>query len=535
MRGDIMFQIEKFYEYRENNRYEVKKAKGGLPQSLWETYSSFANSNGGVIILGVQENKDGSWHPTGLENSSKLLKEFWDVLNNRQKVNKSLLRDDDIEMYEQDGNIIMVIYVPKAGRDERPIYINGDMFQGTYRRNYEGDYRCTKDEVKAMLRDQPEETMDMKILDDFDIDVLNDETIKAYRNRHILLSEHHPWEKLEKYEYLERIGAIAVSRNDKQLHPTAAGLLMFGEEYCIVREFPEYFLDYQELLDPTIRWTDRMHSSSGDWTGNLFDFYFRVYQKLVKDIKVPFQLDHGTRIDDTMVHKAIREALANCIINTDYYGKRGIVIKKNSEQITMENPGDIRTGKQQMMRGGISDPRNKLLMKMFNLIKVGERAGSGVPDIFQVWENEDFNMPIIEEQFHPNRTIVTLPLSKRKVTIKNDDKKVTIKCDDNDRKSVFMDENTMIVKEVDVQYHVLEEKSDDKKVTIKKDITSKTQAYQQAILDYMELGLEYRLIEFCELLALKETRVKVLMKALIEAGRIETVGANRNRRYKRIS
>lgn len=323
-----MFQIEKFYEYRENNRYEVKKAKGGLPQSLWETYSSFANSNGGVIILGVKENKDGTWNPTGLCDASKLLKEFWDMLNNRQKVSINLLRDDDIEIYEQEGNIIMVIYIPKAGRDERPVYINGDMFQGTYRRNYERDYRCTKDEIMAMLRDQPEETSDMKVLDDFEICDLNDETIKAYRNRHMLLSSHHPWENLEKIDYLERIGAIAVSRNDKKLHPTAAGLLMFGEEYLIVKEFPEYFLDYQELLDPSIRWTDRLHSNSGDWTGNLFDFYFRVYHKLVKDIKIPFQMMYGNRIDDTPMHKAIREALANCMINTDYYGKRGIVIKK---------------------------------------------------------------------------------------------------------------------------------------------------------------------------------------------------------------
>ena len=84
---------------------------------------------------------------------------------------------------------------------------------------------------------------------------------------------------------------------------------MFGEEYCIVREFPEYFLDYQELLDPTIRWTDRMHSNSGDWTGNLFDFYFRVYHKLTKDVKVPFQIEHGNRIDDTMVHKAYKRSV----------------------------------------------------------------------------------------------------------------------------------------------------------------------------------------------------------------------------------
>ena len=55
---------------------------------------------------------------------------------------------------------------------------------------------------------------------------------------------------------------------------------MFGEEYRIIREFPEYFLDYREMMDPAIRWTDRIQSNSGDWTGNLFDFYFRTYNRL---------------------------------------------------------------------------------------------------------------------------------------------------------------------------------------------------------------------------------------------------------------
>ena len=57
-----------------------------------------------------------------------------------------------------------------------------------------------------------------------------------------------------------------------KIHPTIAGLLMFGDEYNIVRELPEYFLDYREMLDPTTRWTDRVQSSSGDWTGNIQDF-----------------------------------------------------------------------------------------------------------------------------------------------------------------------------------------------------------------------------------------------------------------------
>ena len=67
---------------------------------------------------------------------------------------------------------------------------------------------------------------------------------------------------------------------DGNKHPTSAGLLMFGNEYDIVREYNTYFLDYQEQYDAATRWTDRVISSSGDWSGNVYDFYFRVYNKL---------------------------------------------------------------------------------------------------------------------------------------------------------------------------------------------------------------------------------------------------------------
>lgn len=67
-----------------------------------------------------------------------------------------------------------------------------------------------------------------------------------------------------------------------------------------------------------------------------------------------------------------------------------------------------------MKLGGESDPRNKALMKMFNLIDIGERAGSGVPELFTVWEQEGWEEPQIEEQLDSvERTIVTLSFKKK--------------------------------------------------------------------------------------------------------------------------
>ena len=411
----IGFELNYFDKYREGNRLEVKKANGGLPNSLWDTYSSFSNCNGGMIILGVKEREDGSWYTTHLQNRDKLLKDFWDTINNHTKVSVNLLTEENVDTYEVDGDVIITIYVPRAERENKPVYINDNLLKGTFRRDHEGDYHCSEAEVRGMLRDQADRSVDNKILTNMDMSVLCQETIKDFRSRHKVVNENHVWHKLEDMEYLERIGAAQIFDGDGKLHPTVAGLLMFGEEYKIRYEFPEYFLDYREMLDPTIRWTDRLESSSGEWSGNLIDFFFQMERKLLRDLKKPFKLEGFTRIDETSVHKAVREALANCIANADFNFPRGIVIKKDLDSLVIENPGSIITGKTQMLKGGISEPRNKAIMKMFNLIRVGERAGSGVPDIFSTWENEGWVEPVIEEQYKPDRTILKLSFIEKEV------------------------------------------------------------------------------------------------------------------------
>ena len=91
------------------------------------------------------------------------------------------------------------------------------------------------------------------------------------------------------------------------------------------------------------------------------DFHFRVYNKIIKDIKVPFKMVGGERIDDTPVYKALREALANCLINADYHGLRGVVIRKELDKLILANPGYVRTGKNRCVLVVNPIPETRLL------------------------------------------------------------------------------------------------------------------------------------------------------------------------------
>ena len=482
-----MIDFSKIEQYRENNRIEAKKALGGLPRSVWETYSAFANTYGGIILLGVEELADKSFCTVDLPAPEKLIKEFWDIVNNPNKTSVNVLSSKDVFVQEVDGDHIVVINVPRAERSYKPVYVDGNPLN-TYRRNGEGDYRCTREEYQAMVRDASVKTQDMLVLDEMDVDVFNQESVRSYRQRMRLSRPGHVWEALEDEDFLLKLGAVGIGSDGKK-HPTSAGLLMFGNEYEIVREFNAYFLDYQEQYDADTRWTDRIISSSGDWSGNVYDFYFRVYNKLIQDIKVPFKMEGGVRVDDTAVHQALREALANCLVNADYYGRQGLVIIKKRDAITMANPGGFRIEIDAAKSGGVSDPRNGTMLKMFNLIDIGERAGSGIPNIFRVWRERGWAAPEITEQLAPEGTLLTLLFSKKSY------KKATIK-------------------------------SGDKKVTIK------SARQKEEIIAYLTDHVSAKSSDIAELLGVKSTRAKKLLSELIAEETVVAEGGNRNRTYR---
>lgn len=518
---------------KENYHVEVKSAQYSLPNSIWETYSAFSNTDGGQIILGISENKKTKeLVVTGIDEPEIVKKQFWDAINNPQKISNNTLSDSDFnEIKLEDGKVIFVIHVPKARLELRPIYINDDIIKGSFKRNHEGDYHLTKEEISSMLRDASPYSYDSKVIDELPVSVLSDKTIEFFRNYHSAHRPNHPWLKLSKEEYLVMIGALAYSDKDGLVHPTMAGLLMFSQEPVITRIFPEYFLDYRENLDPQkVRWTDRIQSVSGVWSGNVFDFFLLVNNKLVMDFKLPFKLEGMVRVDNTSLHDATREAFVNCLSNADYFGRCGVVIKKNIDSIVFENPGSIRVGKKQMLQGGLSDTRNKNIMKMFNLLGYGEKAESGIPFIIQAVKEYNLPMPQVDENRELDRTSFTIFLNQ---TTTNDVKYLSKA---NDDAECFKDnaENILVNAETDTddaeKTYISAEELHETESGIEPYAKGR-QIKKKQILDYLKTSGSSSSKDIAKIAGISLRRTQELLKEMVGEGIIKSEGIHPNYKY----
>jgi ATP-dependent DNA helicase RecG len=388
-----------------------RDGRGEIPTSIWETYSAMANTSGGDIYLGIEETVDHRFICRGITDIQKVKKTFWDTLHGN-KVNKNILNDNDVQTMEAGGMNILHIHVRKARRQDRPIYIGTNPMGNTYVRRHEGDYRADDETVKRMLAEAIEDSRDDRILELFWIEDLEQDTLKAYRNRFSALKPDHPWINLPMEEFLLKIGALGKDRQTGKQGVRLAGLLMFGRYDTIKEQFPYYMIDYQERPEPKTeaRWIDRI-IPDGTWSGNLFDFHQKVIRKLTSDLKIPFRLQSEIRIDDTLVHQALREALTNALIHADYSGRVSVLIVKRPDMFGFRNPGTMRVTIEQALAGGLSDCRNHRLQDFFRYAGLGEHAGSGVPGILQSWRSQHWRMPLLYEDREIEQTLLELRMS----------------------------------------------------------------------------------------------------------------------------
>ena len=101
---------------------EYKSAQEGLPKSFWETYSAFANTNGGVIILGFDERNDNN-PVIGVKNPQKMYNQLLNEVSNPQRVSFNLLTDKDVLINPIKGsdNSLIIVNVREAPYSAKPL------------------------------------------------------------------------------------------------------------------------------------------------------------------------------------------------------------------------------------------------------------------------------------------------------------------------------------------------------------------------------------------------------------------------------
>lgn len=383
----------------ERINFETKKAEKSIPKSIWETYSAFANTIGGYILLGISEEKEGKlcYTTTGIKEPEKLKKELFDTLNS-DKVSTNILTDDDVEVVKYEDRFILSIHVPQADYRQRPIYINGNLNKGTFKRNHEGDYHCTEDEVKAMIRDSNDAGNDGILIDHYNMEDIDIPTLSAFRNRFRSANPEHLLNDYDDKEFLRNLGGYTRDRATGREGLTLAGLLMFGKGLAIRERFDNIRLDYLDMtnLQPDSRWSDRITYDSS-WENNLYNFFTRVLARLVRDIKRPFVLKGAEREDDTPIHKAIREALTNLVIHADYMIEGVLRVEKHDDRFFFSNPGSLKLPIADIYKGGNSKARNPHIQSMLRMLGYGDNIGSGFPTIVDACKKENWRKPLLCE------------------------------------------------------------------------------------------------------------------------------------------
>ena len=385
---------------------------GALPKDVWESYSALANTDGGTIVLGVKE-KQGRFSVEGIAQAEKVTLDLVNTANNPDKVSVNLFTHQSVYQVDIADKTILVIDIRRAKRHERPVYLNRNPLRGSYCRRHEADHKLSQEQVKRMLAEQVEDARDSQVLPAYGLEDIDLESLRVYRQSFANLNPNHVWNELPDLQFLNNIGGWRTNRETGESGLTTAGLLMFGRHPVIQEQFPYYMLDYQERPEVKTeqRWIDRI-TLDGSWSGNLYDFARKVYRKLTQDIKVPFALVSGVRQEDTPVHIALREALANAIVHADYTGRASVLVVKRPDMFGFRNPGLMRVPIKIALQGGEPDCRNRFLHQMFRYIKFGEQAGSGLPKILDGWRSQHWSPPLLQEAVEPyDQTLLELKMT----------------------------------------------------------------------------------------------------------------------------
>lgn len=365
------------------NDFECKRAQRGVPEDAYKTVSAFANTSGGWLVFGVSE-VNHRLEVTGVEEPDKVQNDFLAVLRGGQKLNRVIAVQ--AHRFEVDGKHVFAFHVSEMARADKPVYLKGDPRQSYVRRGA-GDEQCTQSELERFLRDAAQDRYDGAVLAELAAESCFDlATVKWYQAQFARRNPEHA-EITDPIAFL--LNWNFVVEQDGKLHPTRAGVLLFGTGRFVRQILPRPVLDYQRIDTAFEQWSaeQRWHDRYV-FEENIFQTWQGLVARYMRIAEHPFSLDPTTlrRNDDPPDYVAFREAAINLLIHQDYgdHGRKAS-IKLFTDRTVFWNPGDAFATEAELLDPTEKEVRNPAIVKAFRRIGLSDQAGTGIRAIFRNW------------------------------------------------------------------------------------------------------------------------------------------------------
>jgi ATP-dependent DNA helicase RecG len=320
----------------------------------------------------------------GVDNAEKFENDMLTTLRSKTKFNIKL--SPQAKKYKIDGKTVLAFYIPSS--DIKLVYFNG--VQNTFIRTGSGDQQASEFEINALYRDQTFGTMSGKTVEGTSVESLNAESYSNFRDYLQRMVPGLHYNKLNNEAFNSKLHIV---KNGKL---TYGGLLFLGKNEEICNHIDDFRVDYLEIpgtnyRDAATRYTFRIQEQE-----NLWEYYFALFQRLKLYANTPYTIgEMGIGHEDTKELDALREALVNLLIHTDYFSPMKPRIRVFTNRIEFENPGALPRPLEQLLKADESLPRNPVLAKFFRIAKLCETAGYGFDKMLE-WKYQTGNDILFE-------------------------------------------------------------------------------------------------------------------------------------------
>jgi ATP-dependent DNA helicase RecG len=381
--------------------FEVKEARSKVPKNVWETVSAFANTAGGWLVFGVKK-QGKKYEIVGVKNPEKIEQDFTNTLRS-DKFNVKIV--PDCKKYDFPEGNVLAFYISLS--DKKPVYYNS-----LANRTASGDQKATKEEIDAMYRDQAFGTHTSKSVTGSSISDINESSYEQYREYLSHFNPSHSYNRLKKEEFLKKLRILSSGSL------TYSGLFCLGTEDAIQNEITGFRVDYLEIpgtsyTDARTRYTYRI-----DEQDNLWEYFFAIFERLRRHLDLPFKLtQEGFASEDYPQLDALREALVNMLMHSDYFSGGCPRVRVFNDRIEFFNPGALPKPLKKLLEEDISLPRNPIIAKFFRVVKLAENAGYGFDKMISGWKQYTGSTPEFDQG--QDYTKATFYFKKREVMVRD--------------------------------------------------------------------------------------------------------------------